>query len=76
VSINARLSIKDLLLSTLVSNEIVIMRAGANAIATIASIEIPRQEWLDILTTLAENCQFIEYNIRRASVVTLGFICQ
>jgi hypothetical protein len=29
------------------------MRAGADAIAQIASIEIPRGEWLDIINTLA-----------------------
>jgi hypothetical protein len=46
-------SIKDMLISTLIANEVVIMKAGANAIAHIASIEIPRGEWLDILDSLA-----------------------
>jgi len=29
------------------------MKAGANAIAQIAAIEIPRSEWMDIVNTLA-----------------------
>jgi hypothetical protein len=29
------------------------MRAGANAVAQIAAIEISRGEWLDIINTLA-----------------------
>lgn len=53
MTINARLSIKEQLLSTLVSSDVVIIRSGANAIAQIASIEIPRKEWLDIVDTLA-----------------------
>lgn len=44
--------------------------------AQIAYIEIPRKEWLDIVDTLAENTNNEDYNIRRASVITLGFICQ
>jgi importin subunit beta-1 len=65
-----------MLLSTLISSNIQIMNAGANAVATIASIEIPRGEWLDIVNTLAKNAQHEEYYIRRASVRTLGYICQ
>ena len=39
---NTKNEIKDILLSTLISNDIGIVRGGANTIATIASIEIPR----------------------------------
>jgi importin subunit beta-1 len=59
-----------------VASDLNIMRAGANAIAQIAAIEIPRGEWLEIVNTLAENSQHEDYNIRRASITTLGYICQ
>jgi len=50
---SVRPSIKEMLLSTLISTDLLIMKAGANTIAHIASIEIPRGEWEDILDTLA-----------------------
>lgn len=50
---NSKLAIKEMLLSTLISSDSIIVKAGANAIAQIASIEIPRNEWLDIVNTLA-----------------------
>lgn len=52
------------------------MRAGANVIAQIAAIEIARDEWLEIVNALAENSMHEELPIRRASITTLGFICE
>lgn len=53
VHANMKNEIKDMLLATLIENDAVIVRGGANTIASIASIEIPRGEWLDIVITLA-----------------------
>ena len=53
-----------------------ILRLGANAIAQIAAIEIPRNEWLDIINTLARNTMEGNFEIKRASIITLGFISQ
>ena len=52
------------------------MRAGANTIANIAAIEIVRGEWLEIVNSLASNATHQDVNIRRASITTLGFICE
>lgn len=41
-----RPQIKDILLSNLISPNLVVMKASANAIANIAAIEISRGEWL------------------------------
>ena len=65
-----------MLLATLIEPEIVVVRAGADAIAQIASIEIPRGEWLEIINTLAENTQNEVFEFRRSSIITLGFVCQ
>jgi hypothetical protein len=50
---NKKNEIKEMLLSTLILNDALIVKGGANAIANIASVEIPRGEWLDIVITLA-----------------------
>lgn len=71
-----RADIKEILLNNLVSPQIVVMRAGANVIAQIAAIEITRGEWLEIINSLAENSMHESLNIRRASITTLGFICE
>jgi hypothetical protein len=58
------------------SNNILVMRAGANVIAQIAAIEISRGEWLGIVNSLAANSMHSQLNVRRASITTLGFICE
>ena len=47
--------IKEALLSTLVAQSAVVRRQVASAIAAIASIEIPRGEWLEIIPNLSNN---------------------
>jgi len=47
-----------------------------SAIASIASIEIPRREWLDLIPTLANCSVNDQFEIRCASLETLGFICE
>ena len=47
-----------------------------SAIASIASIEIPRREWLDLIPTLANCSVNDQLEIRCASLETLGFICE
>ena len=66
--------VKSLLLSSLIDPDMLIVRAGANAIAQIASIEIPRNEWLEIINVLARNTMEGGPEIKRASITTLGFI--
>lgn len=68
--------VKHILLANLISPNVQVMRAGANVIAQIAAIEIVRNEWLDIVNSLADNSMHEELIIRRASITTLGFICE
>jgi hypothetical protein len=53
VNPNMKEEIKDILLSNLVSPNLIIMRAGANTFAQIAAIEISRNQWLEIISTFA-----------------------
>ena len=39
-------------------------------------IEIPRDEWLDLIDILAENTSHSELRIRKASITAIGSICQ
>lgn len=48
----------------------------AAAIATIAAIEIPRKEWLDLITNLCANSSHETLDIRNAALQTLGYICE
>lgn len=44
--------------------------------AAIASIEIPRKEWLELIPNLCNNAANDSIEIRHASLETLGFICE
>ena len=48
----------------------------ANVISAIAAIEIPRKEWQSLVPNLCINAENQEYNIRLASLQTLGYICE
>jgi importin subunit beta-1 len=45
-------------------------------VAAIAGIEIPRNEWDGLVPNLATNAEHTDYNIRLASLTTLGYICE
>jgi importin subunit beta-1 len=47
----------------------------ANAVATIAAIEVPRQEWLEIIPNLCQNACGENVEFKNAALETLGFIC-
>ena len=69
-------NIKDALLACLVTPSSVVRRQIASAIASIAAIEIPRGEWLDIIGNLSNNSAHEQIEIRHASIETLGFVCE
>jgi importin subunit beta-1 len=68
--------VKGILLQNLIESSLTVMRAAANAIAQIAAIEISRGEWLEIINSLAANSMHAQLAVRRASITTLGFICE
>jgi len=45
-------------------------------LASIASIEIPRKEWDDLVPNLCRNSENEDMNIKLASLTTLGYICE
>lgn len=63
------------MLNSLVDPQSVIVRSGANVISHIAVIEIPRNEWLNLVDILAENTTYNDISVRKASILTIGNIC-
>ena len=43
--------------------------------ATIASIEVPRREWLELIPNLCQNAAHENVDYKNAALETLGFIC-
>lgn len=70
-----RQHIKEALLSMLGHQDHTIIRAAATCVAAIAVIEIPSKQW-EILSLLSNNAMLDDFNVRLASIQTLGFICE
>ena len=70
-----RSNVKGAMLNTFVDPQSVIVRSRANVISHIAVIEIPRNEWLNLVDILAENTTYNDINVRKASILTIGNIC-
>jgi importin subunit beta-1 len=66
---------KVAILATLASPKGLVRRQIAQILSAIASIEIPRKEWDELIPNLCTNASNEELNIRLASLTTLGYIC-
>lgn len=64
------------ILATLASPKALVRNQIANILASIASIEIPRKEWDDLIPNLCNNSTNDDINIKLASLTTLGYICE
>lgn len=64
------------MLANLASPSSTVRKQVAQAVAAIASIEIPRKEWLDLIPNLCNNSSHESEDIRNAALETLGFICE
>ncbi|EZG10799.1 hypothetical protein H106_00378 [Trichophyton rubrum CBS 735.88] len=69
-------NVKELALKTLGASD---ARAGQSAgqfIASIAAIELPRNEWQDLMNLLVQNISTGSDHLKQASLTTIGFICE
>ncbi|KAI4833848.1 ARM repeat-containing protein, partial [Aureobasidium sp. EXF-8846] len=69
-------SIKALALQTLKSNDSRSGQSAAQFIASIAAIEIPREQWPELMPTLVQNVGEGADHQKQASLTTIGFICE
>jgi len=69
---------KEAILANLSSPKALVRSQIANVLAAIASIEIPRKEWDNLIPVLCENSLSKENNkdIKTTSLTTLGYICE
>ena len=68
--------LKTSLLKALACDNKDVMRATGSAISAVAKLEIPYGQWLDIIDILCNNTSHQLDNIREASLLTLGYICE
>ena len=69
-------TIRNMLLSPLASTSKNVRRGAAQAVAAVASIDLPRNEWHEILTSLIQNAQSTTANFKMSALETLGYICE
>ncbi|KAF2143455.1 uncharacterized protein K452DRAFT_225317 [Aplosporella prunicola CBS 121167] len=67
--------VKALALTTLASNDSRAGNAAAQFIASIAAIEIPQNQWPELMGVLVENVGKGADHQKQASLTTIGFIC-
>ncbi|KAI0393373.1 armadillo-type protein [Xylariaceae sp. FL0594] len=67
--------VKALTLQTLSSNNSQVGNAAAQVIASIAAIELPREQWPELMGTLVQNVSTGAPHQKQASLTCIGYIC-
>lgn len=73
---DTKTKVKMLALQTLGSSNPPAGQAAAQVVAAIATIELPRTQWADLMTTLVQNVNSGNDHLKQASLTTIGFICE
>lgn len=68
--------VKELALQTLASPNAQAGQASAQVVAAIASIELPRNQWPELMHALVRNVNEGDAHQKQASLTTIGFICE
>ncbi|KAJ4298508.1 karyopherin Kap95 [Collariella sp. IMI 366227] len=68
--------IKQLALETLSSTNAQAGQATAQVVAAIAAIELPRNQWPDLMHALVRNVSEGSQHQKQASLTTIGFVCE
>lgn len=69
--------IKDIALNALLSKDDRVANQAAQLVAAIADIELPRDQWSDLIQIIVENTKSEKpENVKRASLLTIGYICE
>jgi importin subunit beta-1 len=69
-------NIKNLALNTLKSNDRQAGQSAGQFIASIAAIELPRNQWPELMPTLVENVASGGDRLKQSSLITIGYICE
>lgn len=68
--------VKELALQTLGSDNTQAGQAAAQVVASIAGIELPRNQWQDLMSSLVRNVSEGNPHQKQASLTTIGFVCE
>jgi importin subunit beta-1 len=68
--------VKDLTLQALASSSTQAGQAAAQVVSSIAAIELPRDQWPELMPTLVRNVGEGGDHLKQASLTTIGFICE
>ncbi|KAL2121983.1 hypothetical protein VTJ04DRAFT_2438 [Mycothermus thermophilus] len=68
--------VKQLALETLASNNAQAGQATAQVVAAIAAIELPRNQWPELMHALVQNVSTGSQHQKQASLTAIGFICE
>ncbi|KAG9230489.1 armadillo-type protein [Amylocarpus encephaloides] len=68
--------IKDSTLQALASSTAQAGQAAAQVVAAIAAIELPRDQWPELMSSLVRNVGEGTDHLKQASLTTIGFICE
>lgn len=68
--------LKESSLASLLSEDKNIIRSASSALSAICIYEIPKGSWLDVMETLSANTTHEDENVRYASLVALGYVCE
>ncbi|GES62309.1 importin beta-1 subunit [Aspergillus terreus] len=76
ISPEIKTQVKDLGLKTLNSKDGRAGQSAAQFIVSIAAIELPRNEWPELMNILVQNVASGSDQLKQASLITIGFICE
>jgi importin subunit beta-1 len=76
ISPEIKTQVKELALKTLDSKDARAGQSAAQFIVSIAAIELPQNEWPELMNVLVQNVATGSDQLKQASLITIGFICE
>ncbi|TVY27006.1 Importin subunit beta-1 [Lachnellula hyalina] len=76
LDVDTKKQVKDLTLQALSSSNSQAGQAAAQVTASIAAIELPRDQWPELMASLVRNVGEGGDHLKQASLTTIGFICE
>ncbi|KAI6951845.1 ARM repeat-containing protein, partial [Hortaea werneckii] len=73
---NTKQAVKNLAIQTLGSADSRVGQSASQFIASIAAIELPREQWPELMPALVENVGSGSDSKKQASLTAIGFICE
>lgn len=73
---NVKATVKNLALQTLASNDSRAGQSAAQFISSIAAMELPREQWPELMPKLVDNVGNGTPQNKQASLTAIGFICE